>query len=51
METRVVTIGPTTKEFLEVELGFEPDVCAEKPTPEGVGEAIEMFGKEQEEGE
>lgn len=38
--TQVATIGPTTKDFLEKELGFKPDVCAEKPSPEGVGEAI-----------
>ena len=43
MKTRIATIGPTTKDFLEQSLGLEPDVCAEKPTPEGVGEAIVAF--------
>lgn len=46
METRIVTIGPTTREFLVQEFGFEPDVCAERPSPEGVAEAIEGFGKD-----
>lgn len=40
LRTRIATIGPTTKDFLMQEFGFEPDVCAEKPSPEGVGEAI-----------
>lgn len=38
--TRVATIGPTTRDFLKREFNFEPDVCAEKPSPEGVGNAI-----------
>ncbi|KAI7133538.1 hypothetical protein KC352_g30875 [Hortaea werneckii] len=45
IKTRVATIGPTTKEFLEQNFGFVPDVCAEKPSPEGVGEAIMAFEK------
>ena len=40
IDTRIATIGPTTKEFLQTQFGFEPDVCAEKPSPEGVGEGI-----------
>lgn len=43
MKTYVATIGPTTREFLVQELGFEPDVCAAKPTPEGVAEVIREF--------
>lgn len=43
MATRIATIGPTTREFLMTQFGFEPDVCAEKPTPEGVGEGIMSF--------
>lgn len=43
MKTRVVTIGPTTRDFLIQELGFEPDVCAATPTPEGLGEGIKRF--------
>ncbi|UJO21432.1 Uroporphyrinogen-III synthase [Fulvia fulva] len=44
-ETRIATIGPTTRDFLMQNFGFEPDVCAEKPSPEGVAEAIVDFGK------
>jgi len=40
MKTNIVTIGPTTRDFLVQELGFEPDVCAQTPSPEGVGESI-----------
>lgn len=46
MKTYVATIGPTTRDFLMQELGFEPDVCAEKPSPEGVGEGIQDFEEE-----
>ncbi|KAK5138037.1 hypothetical protein LTR08_005834 [Meristemomyces frigidus] len=42
-KTSVATIGPTTRDFLREEFGFEPDVCAEMPTPEGVGEGIRLF--------
>ncbi|KAF7190897.1 Uroporphyrinogen-III synthase [Pseudocercospora fuligena] len=38
--TRIATIGPTTRDFLQTQFGFEPDVCAEKPSPEGVAEGI-----------
>lgn len=46
MKTRIATIGPTTRDYLKEELGFEPDICAEKPSPEGVGEAILDFEDE-----
>ncbi|KAL5334730.1 tetrapyrrole biosynthesis, uroporphyrinogen III synthase [Aspergillus crustosus] len=39
----VATIGPTTRDHLVKECGFEPDVCAEKPSPEGVREGIAEF--------
>ncbi|KAL4993383.1 tetrapyrrole biosynthesis, uroporphyrinogen III synthase [Aspergillus recurvatus] len=39
----VATIGPTTRDHLVNECGFEPDVCAAKPSPEGVGAGIEEF--------
>jgi len=39
----VATIGPTTRDYLRREFGFEPHVCAEKPSPEGVGEGIRRF--------
>ncbi|RFU72584.1 uroporphyrinogen-iii synthase, partial [Trichoderma arundinaceum] len=41
--TFVATIGPTTKNHLVKNFGFEPDVCAETPTPEGVLEGIVAF--------
>ncbi|KAK3706187.1 uroporphyrinogen-III synthase [Vermiconidia calcicola] len=46
MKTRVATIGPTTRDFLRQELGFDPDVCARQPTPEGVGEGMRESGEE-----
>ncbi|KAF2819523.1 tetrapyrrole biosynthesis, uroporphyrinogen III synthase [Ophiobolus disseminans] len=39
----VATIGPTTRDYLEAEFGFSPDVCAEKPSPEGIAEGIRSF--------
>jgi len=39
----VATIGPTTREFLGREFGFEVDVCAEMPSPEGVGKGMRRF--------
>ncbi|KAJ5744247.1 Tetrapyrrole biosynthesis uroporphyrinogen III synthase [Penicillium manginii] len=39
----VATIGPTTRDYLRREFSFEPDVCAEKPSPEGVAEGIRRF--------
>ncbi|KAF4978410.1 hypothetical protein FZEAL_5201 [Fusarium zealandicum] len=41
-KTFVATIGPTTRDHLR-SFGFEPDVCAESPTPEGVLEGIQEF--------
>ncbi|RAK71844.1 uroporphyrinogen-III synthase HEM4 [Aspergillus fijiensis CBS 313.89] len=42
----VATIGPTTRDYLRNRVGFEPDVCAEKPSPEGVGRGIQKFMEE-----
>lgn len=39
----IATIGPTTRDYLNREFCFEPDVCAEKPSPEGVGAGITAF--------
>ncbi|KAK4997908.1 uroporphyrinogen-III synthase [Elasticomyces elasticus] len=39
----VATIGPTTRDYLIDRFGFEPHVCAERPSPEGIGEAIAAF--------
>ena len=41
--TYVATIGPTTRDFLRTEFGFEPDVCAETPSAEGLGEGMLAF--------
>lgn len=41
--TYIATIGPTTRDYLRKTFGFEPDVCASKPSPEGIGEVISMF--------
>jgi uroporphyrinogen-III synthase len=38
--TLVGTIGPTTRDYLKKEYNFEPDVCAKKPSPDGVAQAI-----------
>ncbi|KPM40198.1 hypothetical protein AK830_g6374 [Neonectria ditissima] len=46
-KTFVATIGPTTRDHLRT-LGFEPDVCAEAPTPTGVMSGIiEFMAKNQ----
>ncbi|OBT55329.1 hypothetical protein VE04_03946 [Pseudogymnoascus sp. 24MN13] len=42
-QTYVATIGPTTRDYLRREFGFEADVCAVVPRQEGVGEAIGRF--------
>jgi uroporphyrinogen-III synthase len=39
----VATIGPTTRSYLQKTFGLDPDVCAEKPSPEGVLEGIQQF--------
>jgi uroporphyrinogen-III synthase len=41
--TYIATIGPTTRDHLINTFGFEPDVCAEQPSPEGVWQAICRF--------
>ncbi|TLD18304.1 uroporphyrinogen-III synthase [Venturia nashicola] len=43
----IATIGPTTRDYLKREFNFEPDVCAEKPSPEGVGAGIAAFMAKQ----
>ncbi|KAI0550940.1 uroporphyrinogen-III synthase [Xylaria curta] len=44
--TLIATIGPTTRDHLIKTFGFEPDVCAAKPSPEGIWEAITNFKRE-----
>lgn len=45
--TFVACIGPTTREYLETEFGLRVDVCAERPSAEGMKGAIERFMKEK----
>jgi uroporphyrinogen-III synthase len=42
-KTYIITIGPTTRDYLRNQFGFEPDVCATKPSPEGVEDGIRSF--------
>ncbi|KAK1981870.1 uroporphyrinogen-III synthase HemD, partial [Colletotrichum cereale] len=44
-KTFVATIGPTTRDYLKRTFDFEPDVCAEEPSPEGVEYGIVQFLK------
>lgn len=39
----IATIGPTTYSYLQSSFGFAADICAETPSPEGVGKGIEAF--------
>ncbi|MCJ1400205.1 hypothetical protein MMC11_003409 [Xylographa trunciseda] len=43
----VASIGPTTRDYLLDEFDFRVDVCAERPSPEGLAEGIAQFMKEQ----
>ncbi|KAI8298630.1 hypothetical protein K4K61_011443 [Colletotrichum sp. SAR11_59] len=42
-KTFIATIGPTTRDYLRKTFAFEPDVCAEEPSPEGVKQGIIQF--------
>lgn len=42
-KTFVASIGPTTKEYLRGEVGFEVDVSAEVPSAEGVRIGVERW--------
>ncbi len=44
--TFVVTIGPTTRDYMKREFGFAADACAAVPSPEGVASAIKSFMEE-----
>jgi uroporphyrinogen-III synthase len=46
-DVSIATIGPTTRDFLIKEFGFHPDVCAGKPSPDGIAEAIGLFNQRQ----
>ncbi|KAL1887640.1 uroporphyrinogen-III synthase [Sporothrix stenoceras] len=39
----VATIGPTTCAYLQDTFGFEPDVCANEPSPQGILRGISQF--------
>lgn len=41
--TYIATIGPTTRDYLINQYGYEPDVCANKPSPEGIEAGILAF--------
>lgn len=47
-KTFVASIGPTTKEYMRKEFDFKVDVCAERPSAEGVREGIERFMRSKE---
>jgi len=49
-KTFVASIGPTTKEYMRKEFEFDVDVCAERPSAEGVREGIERFMRSKEGG-
>ena len=38
---KIITIGPTTRDYLIDHFGFEPDACATRPSPEGIAQAIQ----------
>ena len=40
---RIATIGPTTRDHLRERFAVEVDVCAERPSPEGVAGEIVQF--------
>lgn len=43
---QIATIGPTTRDYLRDEFDFAPDVCAERPSPEGIAEGIQQYEKD-----
>lgn len=45
--TYIATVGPTTRDFLHDKFGFHADVCAEKPSPQGVEDGIKKFLQNQ----
>ncbi|KAL8713905.1 MAG: hypothetical protein Q9220_002051 [cf. Caloplaca sp. 1 TL-2023] len=47
-KTYVVSIGPTTREYMKKTFTFDVDVCARVPSPEGVRAAIGGFMKRME---
>ncbi|KAK0714311.1 tetrapyrrole biosynthesis, uroporphyrinogen III synthase [Apiosordaria backusii] len=45
--TYIATIGPTTRDHLIHNFGYEPEVSAEQPSPEGVWDAITGYSRTQ----
>lgn len=43
----VATIGPTTRDYLIKEFGYNPDVVCNKPSPEGISEAVTAYMAER----
>lgn len=39
----VATIGPTTRDYMMEKFGFEADVCAPRPSPEGIAVGIHEY--------
>ena len=39
----IATIGPTTYSYLRTSFNYQADICAETPSPEGVGKGVEAF--------
>lgn len=39
----IATIGPTTRDHLKDQFGFDADICASKPTPQGVSDGVLAF--------
>lgn len=39
----IATIGPTTRDFMRDKLGVDADICADKPSPEGLRRGIEEY--------
>ncbi|KAJ4347003.1 uroporphyrinogen-III synthase [Didymosphaeria variabile] len=42
-DVSIVTIGPTTRDYLIEEFGFTPEVCAPRPSAEGIAEGMQSF--------
>lgn len=42
----LVSIGPTTRDYMRDNFGIDPDVCAEKPNAESLRNSIESFLQE-----
>jgi uroporphyrinogen-III synthase len=43
----IATIGPTTRDYMRKQFNFEADICAETPSPEGVGKGIMKYLEQQ----